>query len=83
MEIHEHLGRSQAWYGSDGALWRCIPADVHKLADEVKQSIMDNSFHPFQGPIENQKDELVVKEGEVDLASLSWYVEGVEGSIPK
>jgi basic membrane protein A len=64
-----------------------VPADVRKLADEVKQSIVDGSFHPFQGPIKNQKGELVVKAGEVvsdkELLGLSWYVEGVEGSIPK
>lgn len=64
-----------------------VPADVQKLADEVKQSIIDGSFHPFQGPIMNQKGELVVKEGEIlsdkELLGLNWYVEGVEGSIPK
>jgi simple sugar transport system substrate-binding protein len=64
-----------------------VPADVRKLADEVKQSIIDGSFHPFQGPIKNQKGELVVKTGAVvsdkELLGLNWYVEGVEGSIPK
>lgn len=64
-----------------------VPADVAALADQVKNSIMDGSFHPFQGPIKNQKGELVVKEGEVvpdsELVGLNWYVEGVEGSIPK
>lgn len=64
-----------------------VPEDVRKLADEVKQSILDGTFHPFQGPIKNQKGELVVKEGEVisdqELVGLNWYVEGVEGSIPK
>ena len=64
-----------------------VPADVRKLADGVKQSIVDGSFHPFQGPIKNQKGELVVKAGEVlsdkDLAGLNWYVEGVEGSMPQ
>ncbi len=64
-----------------------VPEDVRKLADEVKASIIDGSFKPFQGPIKNQKGELVVKEGDsLDdgiLAKLNWYVEGVEGSIPK
>ena len=64
-----------------------VPADVRELADSVKNSIIDGSFHPFQGPIKNQKGELVVKEGEIvsdkDLIGLDWYVEGVEGSIPK
>lgn len=64
-----------------------VPEEVRKAADKVKESIIDGSFHPFQGPIKNQKGELVVKEGETindgDLAKLDWYVEGVEGSIPK
>lgn len=64
-----------------------VPADVRKLADDVKQSIIDGSFHPFQGPIIDQKGKLMVKEGEIipdkDLVGLNWYVEGVEGSIPK
>ncbi len=64
-----------------------VPEDVRKLADKVKASIVDGSFKPFQGPIKNQKGELVVKEGEsisdADLSKLDWYVEGVEGSIPK
>lgn len=64
-----------------------VPADVRELADSVRNSIMDGSFHPFQGPIKNQKGELVVKEGEVisdkELVGLNWYVEGVEGSIPQ
>jgi len=64
-----------------------VPEDVRKMADEVKQSIIDGKLHPFQGPIKNQKGEVVVKEGEVisdaDLSKLDWYVEGVDGTIPK
>lgn len=64
-----------------------VPADVREMADKVKASIVDGSFHPFQGPIKNQKGEVVVKEGEIisdaDLSKLAWYVEGVDGTIPK
>ncbi len=64
-----------------------VPQDVRDLADKVKASIVDGSFHPFQGPIKNQKGEVVVKAGEVisdgDLAKLNWYVEGVEGTFPQ
>ncbi len=64
-----------------------VPEDVRALAEKVKASIVDGSFHPFQGPIKNQKGEIVVKEGETlddgALAKLNWYVEGVEGTIPK
>jgi simple sugar transport system substrate-binding protein len=84
---------ADAWYGLKQEMVKmapygdAVPADVRQLADEVKQSIVDGTFHPFQGPINNQKGELVVKAGEVisdqDLLGLNWYVEGVEGSIPK
>lgn len=64
-----------------------VPQHVRDMAESIKASIVDGSFHPFQGPVKNQKGELVVKQGEVisdaDLAKLNWYVEGVEGSIPK
>jgi len=64
-----------------------VPADVREMADKVKDSIVDGSFHPFQGPIKNQKGEIVVKEGETlddgILAKLDWYVEGVDGIFPK
>ncbi len=64
-----------------------VPADVQKLADEIKDGIIAGTYHPFQGPIKDQSGTLVVKEGEVipdsELAGMNWYVEGVEGSIPK
>jgi simple sugar transport system substrate-binding protein len=64
-----------------------VPEDVRELADKVKASIVDGSFHPFQGPIKNQKGEVVVKEGEIisdaDLSKMDWYVEGVDGVFPK
>ena len=64
-----------------------VPADVQKAADAIKAGIVDGTMHPFAGPIKNQKGEVVVKEGETvsdgDLLGMNWYVEGVQGSIPK
>jgi len=64
-----------------------VPQDVRAMADAVKQDIIDGKLHPFQGPIKDQKGNVVVKEGEVlsdeVLVGLNWYVEGVEGSIPQ
>lgn len=62
-----------------------VPAKVRTAADAVKQSIIDGSFHPFQGPINNQSGEQVVGAGErLDdgvLLGMDWYVEGVQGKL--
>ncbi len=64
-----------------------VPEDVRAAADSVKQAIIDGSLHPFQGPIANQAGEVVVAEGETvsdkDLLGMNWYVEGVQGELPK
>ena len=63
-----------------------VPEDVRAAADAVKASIIDGSFHPFQGPIKNQAGETVVKAGETlddgALLGMDWYVEGVQGQLP-
>jgi len=66
---------------------KAVPAYVRTAADMVKTAIIKGSLHPFQGPIKNQAGELVVKEGEVlddsSLLRMNWYVEGVQGQLPK
>lgn len=64
-----------------------VPDEVVRQVEEVKAKIIDGSFHPFQGPIKNQAGEIVVAEGEhlsdQELTTLEWYVEGVQGKLPK
>ncbi len=64
-----------------------VPDDVKAAADEVREAIVTGELHPFQGPIKDQAGNVVVKEGETlsdeDLLGLSYYVEGVQGSLPK
>jgi basic membrane protein A and related proteins len=64
-----------------------VPADVAAEVEEIKTAIIDGSFHPFQGPIRNQEGEVVVPEGETmtdeELTTMEWYVEGVQGKLPK
>ena len=44
-------------------------------------------MHPFDGPIKDQSGKVVVSEGErlsdEDLLKMDWYVEGVQGKLPK
>ncbi len=64
-----------------------VPADVRAAADKVRDDIIAGSLHPFAGPINNQAGEEVVKAGasiaDGDLAGMDWYVEGVQGKLPK
>jgi len=64
-----------------------VPEDVKAAADIIKEGIVDGTFHPFQGPIKNQEGEEVVAEGAVlgddVLLGMDYYVEGVQGSLPK
>ncbi len=64
-----------------------IPKDVADEANAIIEGIKSGKIHPFAGPIKNQQGELKVKEGEVlahdEMAGMNWYVEGIEGNIPK
>ena len=81
------------WGGLDTGMVRmsdynsAIPADVVAIAKKAEADIKSGAIHPFQGPIKNQAGELVVAEGErLDdgkLLSMDWYVEGVQGKLPK
>lgn len=64
-----------------------IPEEIVALAKQAEADIAAGKLHPFTGPIKNQAGELVVPEGEVlddaKLLSMDWYVEGVQGQLPK
>lgn len=64
-----------------------VPADVRAAADAVKAAIVKGSLHPFQGPFNNQAGEQAVAAGETlddgALLGMDWYVEGVQGQLPK
>ena len=66
---------------------KAIPADVVAMAEKARKGLIDGSVHAFQGPIKDQSGKIVVKAGERAsdkmLAGMNFYVEGVEGSIPK
>ena len=64
-----------------------VPAAVAKLFEDKKAAIASGKFDPFQGPIKDQSGATVVAAGAAvplkDLLSMNFYVQGVEGSIPK
>ena len=64
-----------------------IPADVVKLAEDAEARIKSGAFHPFTGPMKKQDGTQFLKEGQVisdaDLAGMNFYIEGIEGALPK
>jgi basic membrane protein A and related proteins len=64
-----------------------VSADAKALADGIKAKIISGEFHPFTGPMKKQDGTEFLKTGEKmadkDLAGMNFYVEGVEGVLPK
>ncbi|MEM7427253.1 MAG: BMP family ABC transporter substrate-binding protein [Pseudomonadota bacterium] len=69
------------------AMNEAIPEAVRKEAAEAAEAIKAGKLHPFQGPFNKQDGTVGAKEGEnLDdgtLLGMNWYVEGVEGKLPK
>ncbi len=64
-----------------------IPADVAEKAQKAREDITAGKFHPFTGPIKSRDGKEVAKAGEVmtdeALLKMNYFVEGVEGDLPK
>jgi simple sugar transport system substrate-binding protein len=66
---------------------KSVPADVVRLFEERKAAIVAGTLHPFTGPLKDNAGALKVPAGTTltheQLMSINWYVEGVDGTIPK
>ncbi|MEH1823911.1 MAG: BMP family ABC transporter substrate-binding protein [Nostoc sp.] len=64
-----------------------IPADVQQLVYAKRDEFIQGTAHPFNGPVKDQKGVVRVPKGKVlddrGQLAMDWYVEGIEGSIPK
>lgn len=64
-----------------------VPADAAKVFEEKKAALASGKMRPFQGPLKDQSGAVKVAAGSElplkDLLSMNWYVQGVEGKIPK
>ncbi|MEH2164055.1 MAG: BMP family ABC transporter substrate-binding protein [Nostoc sp.] len=66
---------------------QAIPADVQQLVNAKRDEFIQGTAHPFDGPVKDQKGVVRVPQGKVlddrGQLAMDWYVEGIEGSIPK
>jgi basic membrane protein A len=66
---------------------KSVPQDVRDHVNAKKQAISDGKLKPFTGPLNNQAGKEMVAAGATmsdgDLLGMKWFVEGVNGDLPK
>lgn len=64
-----------------------VPDDVKALVKEKQAAITAGTLHPFAGPVKDNEGKERIKAGETmsdkDMLGFNWYVEGVQGKLPK
>ncbi|MDI6710050.1 MAG: BMP family ABC transporter substrate-binding protein [Bacillota bacterium] len=64
-----------------------VPADVKQMVEAEKKKILSGEWDVFTGPIKDQTGKERVAAGQrmsdKELLEFSWFVEGVEGTIPQ
>jgi len=64
-----------------------IPADVQAAAEKAAADVASGAVHPFTGPIKDRDGaERIAAGATADdgmMAGMDWFVEGVEGDLPK
>jgi simple sugar transport system substrate-binding protein len=81
------------WKGLNGGMLQISPygpavsAEAKALADAAKDKIAKGELHPFTGPLKKQDGSAFLAAGQKiadkDLAGMNFYVEGIEGALPK
>ena len=80
------------WYGLKEGMVEMAPytnmsSDAAALAKKTEEAIRSGNLHPFTGPIKDQSGKLIVEAGKIAdagmLLGMNFYVEGVQGSLPK
>lgn len=64
-----------------------VKDDTKKLVADAKAKIVKGEFDVFYGPVKDQSGQVKIEAGQKmsdkDMLSFNWFVEGVEGTIPK
>jgi simple sugar transport system substrate-binding protein len=64
-----------------------VPAEVKELVGKVEKDIVAGKFHPFAGPVKDNEGKERVPSGKVmaddAMQKMDFYVEGVQGKLPK
>ena len=82
-----------SWWGMDTGIVKLnplsadVPENIKVLVKEEQEKIITGTWDVFWGPIKDQSGNERFPEGQKmsdkEMLSFSWFVEGVEGEIPK
>jgi simple sugar transport system substrate-binding protein len=66
---------------------KVVPQDVQDLVNKTAADIGAGKFHPFTGPVKDNEGKERLAAGTVmddaTLSKMDYYVEGVQGKLPK
>lgn len=92
--VQKGTWKSEQYWGpmSDGVVTLApfgpmVSDETKKLVDGAKQKILSNQWDVFYGPVKDQSGQVKIAAGQkmsdADMLSFNWFVEGVDGTIPK
>ncbi len=92
--VHDGNWKAESiWWGMETGIVKLaplsdkVPVTIKKLVAEKRQAIMDHKVRVFTGPINGQNGQSVLAAGKTfsdkELLSMNFFVEGVQGTIPK
>ena len=94
QEVKDGTWKSESiWWGMKEELVQLapisdrVPADVKALVEEQSAAIKSGALHPFAGPVTDQDGTVQIAAGATPddghLLGMSYFVKGVQGTIPK
>jgi len=93
-EVHNGTWKpEEIWWGMETDIVKLapisdkVPQKIQDLVAEKKQALMDHSLQVFTGPIKDQSGNIALAAGKTfsdkELLSMNFFIEGVQGTIPK
>ncbi|GIO10815.1 BMP family ABC transporter substrate-binding protein [Cohnella xylanilytica] len=83
----QYLGSFQDGMVDIAPLGESIPEDVKKLVSDTKEKFLKGELNVFVGPIKDQGGAEKIASGQTltdaEILEMNWFVQGVEGTIPK
>ena len=93
-EVHDGTWKpEEIWWGMETEIVQLapisnkVPQKIQDLVAEKKQALVEHKMQVFTGPIKGQDGKILLEAGKAysdkELLSMNFFIEGVQGAIPK